>query len=222
MFLFSKIIAKNSRPSHKHKHFDTDAGPSSSEWVNDFVSANPWLCIVEDTYVNDNFNLYGLSSSVNDYQNALRIIRGQYYDIQSSQSHSELQKSARTLYGMIHSRYLLTFNGVKEMHKKYERAAFGYCPRVACKNQPLLPIGLSPNPGESTVKTYCPACQDVYDADCDLDGSYFGPYFPHFFIQALKDDVTFEKPEPTVLSIFGIPIDSQSPMNRCHFVHPCE
>ncbi|OHT14742.1 Casein kinase II subunit beta [Tritrichomonas foetus] len=220
MFLFSKLIAKMQRNQHKHKHFDTDSEPNTTEWVSDHVSSRPWLCIVEDTYINDNFNLYGLSSTVNDYQNALKIIRGHYYDIPSSKSHNELQQSAKTLYGLIHSRYLLTFAGVKEMQKKYEKGIYGYCPRVSCKNQPLLPIGLSPNPGESTVKTFCASCQDIYDADCELDGCYFGPYFPHFFIQALKDEVTFEKPEPTKLSIFGIPIDPNSPINRCQYVHP--
>ena len=222
MFLFSKIISKNSRPPQKHSKYDVEAGPNTSEWVTDFVAQNPWLCVVDDTYINDNFNLYGLSGSVNDYQNALRIIRGHYYDLPNSRSHSELQKSAQILYGLIHARYLLTYNGVKEMQKKFDKAIFGYCPRVSCKNQPLLPIGLSPNPGEQKVKTYCPACQDVYDCDCDADGSYFGPYFPHFFIQAIKDEVTLQKPEPTKLSLFGVPIGPDSPMNRCHYVHPVE
>ena len=220
MFLFSKIIAKTGQTSRKRKHFDTDSNSNACEWVSDLVSANPWLCTVEESYINDNFNLYGLSNSVSDYQNALRVIRGHYYDISSSKSQNELMQSAKVLYGLIHARYLLTFNGVKEIQKKFEKGLYGYCPRVSCKNQPLLPIGLSPTPGEMAVKTYCPSCQDIYETDSKIDGAYFGPYFPHFFVQALKDEVTFQKPEPTQLSVFGIPIDPQSSMNRCKYVHP--
>ncbi|KAH0794175.1 Casein kinase II regulatory subunit family protein [Histomonas meleagridis] len=113
----------------------------------------------------------------------------------------------------------MTFQGVRFMQQRFESGLYGCCPRVGCNRQHLLPIGLSPNPGEFTVKTFCPLCNDVYDTECQLDGSFFGPYFPHFFIQALKDDLHIGKPNPTELSFLGIPIDETSEMNRCKYVH---
>jgi hypothetical protein len=113
---------------------------------------------------------------------------------------------------------LLTFNGAKEMQPKYEKQIFGTCPRVACGEQPLLPIGIVPMPGEMRTKTFCPCCEDIYEADCDLDGSFFGPYFPHFFVHAMKAEVKIAEKVPTPLSVFGVPLDTKSPLNRLNYL----
>lgn len=218
MFFFNEIIAKNQKP-RKTKHFDNENLPNASEWVLEFVQRNEWLCVVEESYANDNFNLYGLSNTTENYQQIIKMIRGQFYDYNLNLSENQIRKECESLYGLIHARYLLTFNGVKAMQTKYEKAIFGRCPRVACKRQALLPIGLSPNLGEMKVKTFCPCCLDIYDTNCELDGAFFGPYFPHFFMQALKNDVKFEQREPTKLSYLGVPIAKESDMNRCYCVH---
>lgn len=218
MFYFNEIIAKNQRP-RKPKRFEADNTPNSSEWVIEHVQQNDWLCVVEDSYLNDNFNLYGLSSMSENYNQILKIIRGQYYDFSINSSQTQIQKECVTLYGLIHARYLLTLNGVRSMQTKFEKGIFGYCPRIACKRQTLLPIGLSPNPGDMKVKTFCPCCNDIYDTNSELDGAYFGPYFPHFFMQALKTEVKFTEREPTKLTFLGVPISSKSDMNRCKCVH---
>lgn len=35
-------------------------------------------------------------------------------------------------------------------------------PRVLCDGQPCLPVGTSDLPGTSTVKIFCPKCEDIY------------------------------------------------------------
>ena len=54
---------------------------------------------------------------------------------------------------------------------KYKNYDFGRCPRVYCCGQPCLPVGLSDLPRSSTVKIYCPKCQDIYYPRSKYQGS---------------------------------------------------
>lgn len=48
------------------------------------------------------------------------------------------------------------------MKQKFDCADFGYCPRVQCHDQAVLPLGLTEeaNTG-SGVKVFCPRCWEV-------------------------------------------------------------
>lgn len=90
------------------------------------------------------------------------------------------------LYGLIHARFILSPRGLAMMKEKYMMGAFGYCPRVLCERQNILPIGVSEELSTSRVKVYCHRCQDVYiprQKQLDIDGAYFGTSFPHVFIK---------------------------------------
>lgn len=196
---------------------------SISEWVKNYTAKNPWLIPVNSSYINDNFNLYGLSQQVNNYNTALKLIKDQNPSLEPSEV-KEINKDAIVLYHLIHQRYLLTIGSVQLMQTKYNKAEFGQCPRVNCHHARLLPIGVSPKPNFSTVKLYCFSCNDVYDPPPHIhyDGAAFGPYFPQFFKQAC----TFNNKKPnnqnTELTYMGIPIESNDNMNRATYIHQCE
>lgn len=55
--------------------------------------------------------------------------------------------------------------------EKYKNYDFGRCPRVYCCGQPCLPVGQSDIPRSSTVKIYCPRCEDIYYPRSKYQGS---------------------------------------------------
>ena len=48
------------------------------------------------------------------------------------------------------------------MKHKFLNAEFGYCPRVLCDRQIVIPVAMSEDLSISRVKVYCPKCEDVY------------------------------------------------------------
>ncbi|KAJ4912524.1 Casein kinase II subunit beta' [Raphanus sativus] len=162
-----------------------------TSWISWFCNlrGNEFFCEVDDDYIQDDFNLCGLNHQVPYYDYALDLI----LDVDFSQGErftdeqNELVESAaEMLYGMIHARYILTSKGLASMLDKYKNYDFGRCPRVYCCGQPCLPVGQSDIPRSSTVKIYCPKCEDVYyprsKYQGNIDGAYFGTTFPHLFL----------------------------------------
>jgi len=109
-----------------------------------------------------------------------------------------IESAAEMLYGLIHARYILTSKGLAAMVNKilkhsfaclshsikdsqidsvylqldkYKNYDFGRCPRVYCCGQPCLPVGQSDLPRSSTVKIYCPKCEDIYYPRSKYQGS---------------------------------------------------
>lgn len=56
------------------------------------------------------------------------------------------------LYGLIHARFILSPKGLEMMRERFLLGVFGYCPRVLCERQNVLPVGMSEELSTSRVK----------------------------------------------------------------------
>ncbi|KAK8998686.1 hypothetical protein V6N11_084070 [Hibiscus sabdariffa] len=205
------LTGKHPSDHHRHSHSvslpkadaqdESETGSEESDvsgsdgddtsWISWFCNlrGNEFFCEVDDDYIQDDFNLCGLSSQVPYYDYALDLIldvESSHGDMFTEEQNELVESAAEMLYGLIHARYILTSKGMAAMLDKYKNYDFGRCPRVYCCGQPCLPAGQSDIPRSSTVKIYCPRCEDIYyprsKYQGNIDGAYFGTTFPHLFL----------------------------------------
>ncbi|ACO68894.1 predicted protein [Micromonas commoda] len=207
---------------------DASTGNSSADedeqsWISWFCSlkGNEFFCEVDEEYIQDDFNLSGLSSMVPYYDYALDLIldvESPNDDMLTEQQHELVESAAEMLYGLIHARYTLTSRGMVAMLEKYKQCHFGRCPRVYCNNHPCLPVGTSDVFRTATVKIFCPKCEEIFfprsKYQGNIDGAYFGTTFPHLFLMTYG----YLKPQKSssmyVPKIFGFKIRDQNDGNN--------
>ncbi|KAJ5151949.1 hypothetical protein N7492_010244 [Penicillium capsulatum] len=185
-----------------------------------FVSSrgNEYFCEIDEDYLTDRFNLTGLNTEVPYYQYALDLVTD-VFDLDADDDlREQIEKSARHLYGLVHARYITTTRGLAKMLDKYKRHDFGKCPRVFCEGHPLLPMGQHDIPNTSTVKLYCPKCEDTYNPKSSrhatIDGAYFGTSFHSILFQvypALNPEKSRRRYEPRV---YGFKVHAAAALAR--------
>lgn len=172
---------------------------------------------MDEEYIQDDFNLSGLSSQVPYYEYALDLIldlESPHAEVLTEEQHELVEQAAEMLYGLIHARYVLTARGLAAMLEKYRNVEFGRCPRVMCQGQPCLPVGQADVPRVSSVKLFCPRCEDLYyprhKYQHMVDGAMFGTTFPHLFLMTYPLLQPQRAPETYTPRIFGFKIHASA------------
>jgi casein kinase II subunit beta len=199
---------------------------SSYSWITWYVTqpGHEFLVEIDEEFIRDNFNLYGLRPFFQFYDQALEMILDQEApddeDLQD-QDFLEVYKDACELYGLIHTRFIMSPRGLSILKERYLNGDYGACPRIHCLNQKCLPIGTSDEIHHSTAKVFCPLCEQVYaprtkpgDAPTKIDGAFFGSSLPHMLLQTYPDLLPLERPEPYEAKIFGFRVHGQKSVIR--------
>lgn len=112
-----------------------------SLWIANFLSKpeNAFMCVVDEQFIRDGFNLFGLNEVVPGFPVALRIVLGMIDNV----THAHRKSSGpEMLYGLVHARFVMTDLGVERILDKYDAGCFGNCPRINCKRPAhCLPVG---------------------------------------------------------------------------------
>lgn len=204
------------RPGAKEDFSEISGSELDEEitWIEWFchLKGNEFFVEVDEDYIQDDFNLTGLSNQIPYYEHAMNMILD--FDDQDEQVVEDQQPlvetAAQMLYGLIHARFILTGRGMAAMLDKYNSNVYGECPLIQCEGQAVVPIGMSDLLRQSAAKVYCPCCEEIYfpkssRLEC-LDGAYFGTSFAHMFFltyQHLRDKAP---PIPHVPRIYGFKI----------------
>lgn len=179
-------------------NYSNDVDNYSSEevdtWISQFCAmfGHDYFVEVSPEFIEDDFNLTGLSSIVPYYKQALDVILDLEPETIVQQTDIPLiEHAAELLYGLIHARFILTKQGLHSMAEKYEENCFGSCPRYYCDGMHLIPIGRFDSPGIETVRLYCPNCNDIYlpssSRYLNIDGAFFGTSFVGLFMKMFPE-----------------------------------
>lgn len=183
-----------------------------------------FLCEIDRSYIEDNFNLYGLRDEIPAFRQCLSIILDNADHSLDLKTETSLEQHAMDLYGLIHARYILTKRGMERMLQKYRVGEFGVCPCNECNGQPVLPVGLRDTLRYHEVMVYCPRCGQIFHPaqkqlnfrDDNLDGAYFGTTFAHLLLLQYPALKPTKAPRKTqyVPRIFGYKIHNSKGRGR--------
>jgi casein kinase II subunit beta len=158
------------------------------------TSPRSWLVDIDDYFLQSSVSYYDLNKKVSHCSRAAEIIKGGSAD-NTAFTRAQMERlgtSVRRLYGLLHQRFVITEDGVQKVAAKVANAVYGLCPRVACQQSKLIPVGSTIEPDEDVVKLWCPKCHDIYESGSDLDAAFFGPDLPVMYHKVLAMRLKFQ------------------------------
>ena len=92
------------------------------EWFCTDYPQGPLFVQIDQSFLRDSFNFYGLRPYITNFKYAVEMIRSTYSESRKVKDWPpDIEKNAIMLYGLLHARYLLTASALKEMYQKYQK-----------------------------------------------------------------------------------------------------
>ncbi|GKT13463.1 Casein kinase II, regulatory subunit like protein [Aduncisulcus paluster] len=183
-------------------------------WLTEFLSSNSQykaLVRIPSGYFRDAFNLTGLDVKIPYYHDVIKMIRNE-----ENTDNVSLQRSAAVCYALVHQRFCLSSHGLSQAEKLYHKGVFGTCPNLSCEDSHVLPVGISDEPGVSSLHVYCPRCHKTYKSSTfsSMDGCFYGTTFPHMFGLVYPEIFIHEPPISHCPLVFGMGVAKKSDIDR--------
>ena len=122
----------------------------------------------------------------------------------------EFHRRSKDVFRYIHSQYLMTEEGQKQMYQKFIDKKLPQCPRVFCKHCCCFPVAINTETGR-IAKMICPICREVYNLPPPFshvqNGSSFAEHWIDSFFENYEDKLPkVVRPEPYEGRLFGFKI----------------
>ena len=206
--MLSSLYAESSDESENESMSDMDEDMSWVEWFCR-LKGNEFYIEVDEEYIQDDFNLTGLNQIVPYYDDALGIILDEDDQDQiAEEDQTMIETACQMLYGLVHSRFILTSRGIQSLYEKYLSGVYGLCWNETCASQKrfVLPIG-SDVVGQGGTNVYCPGCGECYIPRnpklAQLDGAYFGSTAAHMLVLQFKNSIDPGTTTPYIPLLYG-------------------
>ena len=134
----------------------------------------------------------------------------------------ELETQSRIVFRYIHSLFLLTEEGQKQMIEKFDAKILPKCPRLFCRGVCCFPVGIKTDSG-IIAKMICPICREIYSLPPPFStlqsGDAFAEDWINSFFNKYKDHLPPQEPEePYEARIFGFKVRHTSDLLEPFFV----
>lgn len=169
-------------------------------WVLNFMNKrqNRYLERVQDSFIQDRFNLHGLSSKIDNFEDAYLAIVDQHF--------STNYESEEKLYLLIHQRYIFSPTGAGNVLDRVLAKEYGSCPRFGCNGTFFIPVGVPSENNEYKTMLYCYNCNNAYEPKGSLkklNGLAWGPYFPFYLILSFPQRFKKKSSTTFIPKLFG-------------------
>lgn len=160
---------------------------------------------VDEAFIKANISDPKIIEKVGDVSNGLKLLFSSRVELSRSD-----EKKARTLYGLLHRKFLLTDEGRRQMIQKFQAEEFPKCCRYFCCSR-CFPMGLTEELGKDTVKMFCPNCTDAFECKTvdHIDGAFFGKEWIHLLMNSGELELPDELPFAYEPKVYGFRVSLQ-------------